>query len=76
MDIPPSVITIGDKAFEWCSRLRTVKVEAETPPALGGSSVFPTDSLTKIQVPSGSVAAYKAAEGWKNYAEKIEAITP
>jgi hypothetical protein len=26
-----------------------------------------------IKVPSGSVAAYKTAEGWSDYASKIEA---
>ena len=46
---------------------------AITPPGLGESVFLGDDNLT-IYVPASSVDAYKAADGWKDYADRIKAI--
>ena len=70
--IPASVTTIGDSAFED-SDLRSITFLNSVPAALG-TNVFKGLRALKIYVPSGSVATYKAATGWSEYADMIEAI--
>ena len=70
--IPDSVKTIGYHAFYSCSSLRTMTVNATTPPTLGNGAI-PT-TIQRIYVPADSVDAYKSADEWKNYADKIWAI--
>ena len=74
--IPNSVTTIGKYAFYDCSSLKSVYCKPTTPPQ-GGSSMF-SDNATdrKIYVPASDddsiINAYKAADGWKKYADYIE----
>jgi hypothetical protein len=69
-----SVTTIGYGVFEFCSNLASVTVHATTPPG-GFSWLFhQTPNNIQIFVPEGSVAAYRAAEGWRRYANRISAI--
>lgn len=70
--IPANVTIIGYKAFDGCSKLTTMTVKATTPPTLDGTALPST--IQTIYVPSASVDTYKAANGWKNYADKIQAI--
>lgn len=71
--IPENVIEIGAFAFGYCERLINVTVLATIPPSFSGSgSVFSGDkALTTITVPKGCGDAYKAAEGWSEYADYI-----
>ncbi len=71
IEIPSSVTSIGNYAFSNCSKLSTITVKATTPPTLG-SSAIPSNDVTKIYVPSGSVSAYQSA--WSNYKDIIFAI--
>lgn len=48
-------------------------VNSTTPPTLE-YHVFGDALWTKIYVPSASVDAYKNADGWSDYADKIYAI--
>ena len=52
--------------------MTSVYCKAKTPPALESSLFGENPSDSKIYVPTESVDAYKAAEGWKNYADNIE----
>lgn len=79
--IGEGVTNMFTRAFAYNSNLTYVYVYAETPPVI--SSSRPTDSKTifddasenlMIYVPEDSVAAYKAAEGWSVYADKITGI--
>lgn len=72
--IPSSVTNINALAFRACGGLSSVIVEATTPPTLGSSVFFDALSSMIIYVPSESVDTYKAASGWSNYADKIQAI--
>ncbi len=79
--IPSSVTNMGYSAFLGDSALKKVTILARIPPTLDKGSynsftIFNSchESL-KIYVPAESVEAYKAADGWADYAENIFAIT-
>ena len=66
-----SVTWIGDFAFRYCYSLTSVYCKAATPPA-GGYYMFGSNaSGREIYVPAASVAAYKSAAGWSDYASDI-----
>jgi len=71
--IPASVTRIGNEAFRKCTQLSGVTCEATTPPTLG-SDAFTETSNCPIYVPEESLDAYKAATGWSNFADRIQAI--
>lgn len=48
-------------------------IEATTPPTIWPTTFPP--NLTTLQVPSGSVDAYKTAQYWSEYADIITAIS-
>lgn len=54
--------------FHYCSNLTKIYCKATTPPTLG-SNAF---DYTIIYVPQASVEAYKSADGWSEYANRIE----
>ena len=78
--LPEGVTSIGTGAFAVCASLITVNVnrfKSEDPIneiTRGGSDMFYRchDSLS-IYVPAGAEDTYKAAEGWNEYRDKIEA---
>ena len=72
--ISENITNIDTWAFSECSSLETVTIKAVTPPILGDSIFDKCTNLANIYVPSASVDAYKAADGWKNYADKIVGI--
>lgn len=70
-----SLNNIGDQAFQNCTGLESLTLYAETPPTLG-TYVFADipKSQVKYYVPASAVETYKAATGWKSYADYIQAI--
>ena len=72
--IPNSVTSIGQSAF-YENKLISITILAVTPPIIEkhyySYSLNPFMKNTKIYVPAQSVNAYKTAEGWKDYADKI-----
>ncbi len=78
--IPDSVTEIGSDAFKDCTNLKEVFCKPTTPPT-GGNNMF---SYGKYDYPIGCIIyvpasdddsiinAYKAADGWKDYADYIE----
>ncbi len=71
--IPEGVTSIGDAAFYRCSSLISFTCLASNPPVLEYNITFYGTNVT-IYVPAASVEAYKAADGWKEYASQIQAI--
>jgi len=75
--IPAAVTSIGDSAFYNCTNLIGVTMLPSAPPSLagyiaGGTGAFSGCPLSShITAPSGSVAAYKAATGWSEFASYI-----
>lgn len=72
--IPDTVTEIGDSAFLFCRKLESITCLAATPPALGTDALYTDTAGFPIKVPAASVAAYKAADGWKDYASYIVAM--
>ena len=70
--IPENVEHIGEWAFFCCNNLEEVYCKAITPPSLGYSPFSQCSSNLQIYVPAESVDAYKSAEGWSSYADRIE----
>ena len=71
--IPNSVTSIGGTAFSNCSGLTSITCEAVNPPALGNAVFDEVDKSIPLYVPAEGVAAYQAAEGWKEFTN-IQAI--
>lgn len=72
--IPDTVTEIGDRAFFACRQLESITCLAATPPVIGPSTLDTDTAVFTIKVPAASVAAYKAANGWKDYASYIAAM--
>ena len=72
--IPDTVTEIGNRAFFACRQLESITCLAATPPALGTNALVTDTAGFPIKVPAASVAAYKAADGWKDYANYIVAM--
>ena len=72
--IPDTVTEIRDNAFRYCSQLASITCLAATPPTLGKMAFSSNTAGFTIKVPAASVAAYKAADGWKDYANYIVAM--
>lgn len=71
--IGPNCTSIGRNLF-YDGTATNLYVLATTPPTLGGNFGSSTSNVSHIYVPADSVAAYKAANIWSNYASIIEAI--
>ena len=72
--IPYTVTEIGNNAFSYCNQLASITCLAATPPALGIDAFSSDTAGFTIKVPAASVAAYKAADGWKDYANYIVGV--
>ena len=72
--IPDTVTEIGGRAFFFCRKLESITCLAATPPALGTDALNTDTAGFLIKVPAASVAAYKAADGWKDYANYIVGV--
>lgn len=77
--IGSGVISIGGSVFYDCNKLESVYCYPTTPPVTSFDGAFwsawaafdSCSTALKIYVPNASVAAYKTAEGWKDYADAI-----
>ena len=71
--IPKGITKIGALAFLDCKYLHSITIMADVPCTLGNSALS-SQCLQTIYVPNDSVEAYKAAEGWRAYADMIFGI--
>ena len=73
--IGSGVTSIGNNAFSGRPTvpLETLTCLAILPPSIS-TPMFAQGVVPNIYVPAGSVEDYKSAEGWSEYASKIEAI--
>ena len=71
--IPDSVTNIGNSAFYDCRSLSSVTINAVTPPTLGSGAFYGIYDYI-IYVPAASLNAYKTADGWSTYADRIHPI--
>ena len=71
--IPNSVKSIGKSAFEECQQLRKITSKIVNPFAIDDKTFDEyTYSTATLYVPKGTVEAYKATEGWKNFKNIVE----
>ena len=73
IEIPSTVTEIKAGCFAYTG-ITTVICKPTTPPALGSGAFSSETAGFTIKVPAASVAAYKAADGWKDYASYIVAM--
>ena len=69
--LPETISSIGSKGIRDCSDLRDIYCYAVNPPAASSDMFVDLPTDLKIHVPLSSLAAYKSADGWKNFADKI-----
>ncbi len=70
---PASVTKIGTYAFQGCTGVKEITSLATTPPTAGSYAFFDIPTTIPIYVPASSVAAYQAANRWKDFTN-IQAI--
>lgn len=73
IEIPAGVTTIGKSAFLSCKNLESITINSATMVAHNGS-LKSSDELEAIYVPANLVSSYKAADGWSEFANLIQAI--
>ncbi|ATA89360.1 hypothetical protein CGC58_06255 [Capnocytophaga stomatis] len=73
VNLPKSIESIGRDAFGNCGSLTTMTVNATTPPVIK-STTFSKFTVRRISVPASSVNAYKIAESWSEFSDKIVAL--
>lgn len=66
--IPKNVASIGNETFSYGNRL-TLYCKPTTPPKILS---FSSTYIVQIYVPHSAVDAYKSADGWSKYANRIE----
>ncbi len=75
--IPDNVTEIEKTAFDGCKELATVICKGETPARLGVGAFMKdeewsgTKYIKSIKVPTTAVSAYKSANGWKDFSDRI-----
>ena len=72
--IPDSVTNIDGWAFNYCTVLTSITIEATVPPTINQDTFKNCIRLVDIFVPESSVETYKAADGWIDFADKIQAV--
>lgn len=73
IELGDSITSIGEMAFYLNTSLKLLTINTVIPPTLA-EYAFQGAMFTSIFVPSESVDAYKAAEGWSSHASVIKAI--
>ena len=72
--IPDSVTSIENYAFQYCYAIAAYHFKRNTPPTLTNIYAFsgiPTDTV--FYVPASSIEAYKTANNWSTYADRMVA---
>ena len=81
--IGSGITSIGQSGFYDCDSLHYITCKATTPPTIGSLTFYMEVGqyavklpIYSIQVPCDSVDAYKSAQYWSEYADKIIGIPP
>ena len=69
--LPDTINSIDTDAFAGCKRLQKVYCKSIEPPRCWGAAFDNCYDNLKIYVPKESEDRYNAADGWKEYADKI-----
>ena len=63
--LPPTILNIGQLAFDGCS-IDELVCMAVTPPQIE-EQTFSNVTISKIVVPKGTMSTYKSVDGWKTF---------
>jgi len=66
LTLPSTITSIGESAFRYNNDFQSIICNAATPPALGANA-FDGEITPDVKVPLSSIAAYRQADGWKNF---------
>ena len=66
LTLPSTITSIGESAFRYNNNLQSITCNTATPPTLGDNA-FGIYIKPVIKVPLASIAAYKQANGWKDF---------
>lgn len=69
--ISENTTTIGPGAFNGCTNISEYHILSKNPATVYSSTFAGTDKYV-IYVPKGCAEAYKAADGWSDYADRIQ----
>lgn len=76
VSVPENITSIASATFVGCSNLSVFRILTQTPPVISESVLQGINSDTCIlQVPGGSIDAYKTATGWKIFKNIVELIS-
>ena len=78
LNLPSSVSIIGDYAFDGCTSIGSMQVDATTPPTVQSNTFNRVSKSITVKVPKGSLDLYKTAFVWKdfNYPTETSIDTP
>ena len=66
--VGPNVKSLNTREFAYCDKIASITTLAVIPPTCESSTFADIDkNACKLTVPDGTVDAYKAAEGWKEF---------
>lgn len=68
--IPKSVTIISSGAFDGCNNLKRITLSSSIPPIINAYGYDLINDL-KFYVPNEYIEAYKTAEGWSDYTDRI-----
>ena len=71
ISIPSGVTSIGTYAFSYCYGMAEYHLLPVTPPTIASNTFSSISSDCKIYVPAESLEAYKAAQYWSSYANRM-----
>ena len=73
--LPAGLKTVSDNTFNGCTGLTSITANMTTPATVGENTFtdVPYDKCY-LYVPEGSLEAYKAAEGWRNFSHTVESM--
>lgn len=72
--LPANLASVGIYAFYGCDRLKRIVCLAKKPPVAFDETFESCSGLALVEVPSGSVDAYRSAPGWCALKEAVTAI--
>lgn len=73
--IPATCVEIQENSFRFSSKNATFVMEGATPPSLSPGWEYGDNGPKEIYVPDASVEAYKSADVWSKYADRIKPVS-
>lgn len=72
--LPASLHSLGDWAMGGCTALTQIVTLATTPPSATMSTFNEVPKTIPVYIPAGTLAAYQAADGWKDFKDNTYPI--